>query len=125
MWCRASVYSVAVASALAAGPAWADPQQIAWPTFFRAAPSHDGQALQELDRGETVDVLDCKDGQCRVQYGRVIGYVDRATLGRPNTPPAALMPPDIAGPQPTADRSCVRAKEAGYRGGITYSYCNR
>ncbi len=102
----------------------ATPQQIAWPTFFRAAPSHAGKELQELDRGETVDVLDCNGDQCRVQYGRIIGYVDRAMLAPPNTPPVALMPPHTDGPRPPAARSCVSAKEAGYRGGLTYNYCN-
>ena len=118
---RGSIISAGIA--LGAGSAAARPMQVAWPTFFRAAPSHAGQELQELDRGETVDVLDCSGDQCRVQYGRFIGYVDRAMLAPPNTPPAALMPPNLPGPKPTASRSCVSAKEAGYGGGLTYTYC--
>ena len=121
-WTRAC--GMMAALAVAAGPAMATPQQIAWPTFFRAAPSHDGNELQELDRGETVDVLDCNGDQCRVQLGSVIGYVDRAMLAPPNTPPAALMPPNVAGPQPAAAKSCVAAKEAGYGSGLTYNYCS-
>ena len=124
MWHRAGLCIFTAASVLAAVPAFATPEQIAWPTFFRAAPSHDGDELQELDRGETVDVLDCNGDQCRVQYGRVIGYVDKAMLAPPNTPPTALMPPNVAGPQPTTDKSCVAAKEAGYGAGLTYNYCH-
>jgi hypothetical protein len=124
MWHRPCVYFLAVASALVAVPAMATPQQIAWPTFFRAAPSHDGDELQELDRGETVDVLDCNGDQCRVQYGRVIGYVDKAMLGPPNSPPAALMPPNVAKPQPDTTKSCVAANEAGYGAGLTYNFCH-
>jgi hypothetical protein len=124
MWYRAWVCSVAAVFALVAVPAMATPQQIAWPTFFRAAPSHDGDELQELDRGETVDVLDCNADQCRVQYGRVIGYVDKAMLAPPNTPPAALMPANVAGPRPDAPKSCVAAKEAGFGSGLTYDYCH-
>ena len=120
----AKLCTFAAACAVAAPPAFATPQQIAWPTFFRAAPSHDGDELQELDRGETVDVQDCNADQCRVLYGGVAGYVDRAMLAPPNTPPPMLMPPGVAPPQPATATSCIAAKQAGYHGGLTYDYCH-
>ena len=110
---------------LAAGPCGATPQQIAWPTFFRAAPSHDATELQELDRGAVVDVLSCDGDACQVRLGRAIGYVDRAMLGPPNTPPVALMPSAAKGPAPDAPQTCVASREAGYERGLNYTYCQR
>ena len=117
--------AVIAAATLVSGPCLATPQQIAWPTFFRAAPTHDGAELQELDRGTVVDVLNCDGDQCQVQYGRVVGYVDRAMLGPPNTPPASLMPPNTPGAAPDANPSCVDSRRAGYEGGMEYTYCQR
>ena len=114
-----------VAMTLQTGACLAAPQQLAWPTFFRAAPSHDGLELQELDRGTTVDVLGCQGGQCQVRYGGVVGYVDQAMLGPPNMLPAGLMPAGVPAAAPNPAPSCVQARQAGYESGLTYDFCQR
>ena len=77
------------AMVLPAASAQAAGGQVAWPTFFRTGPSRHTPVVAEMSRGTVVDVRSCDDRWCLVQYGRAVGYVERAALDTNAFPPLA------------------------------------
>ncbi len=116
-WTRAR-YAVAILTLTAwQSPALAWIGKVSWPTFYRAGPGRNYTVLDELDRGETLEVLSCKDGWCQVQKGRSVGYTEQEWI----LPPSA-MPKK---PSPPGSDSCVQSRVtgSGYKGGLDYQFC--
>lgn len=111
---------IQVAAFLLAG-AWAVPAAAATcfvqgPSFFRTGPGTRFVVLQELSRGTMVDVQSCAEQWCRVQLGRVTGYVSQVNLGQ-------QAPPSQFPAQPADAAGCFDARRAGHGEGEVFRYC--
>ena len=103
---------IAVAT-LWSAPAVAWTGTVDWPTFYRAGPDKGYTVLQEMQRGQTVEVLSCQGDWCRVQNGRSIGYIKQAALASPPAP----------SPSPVRSSDCFDSRSAGYEKGEVFRYC--
>ena len=101
------------------GPAQAWTGEVSSPTFYRAGPGRNYTVLDELDRGETLNVISCNNGWCQVQNGRSTGYAEQKSLVQPSAMPQK---PATPGPQ-----GCVesRVTGSGYHKGLYYQFCPR
>ena len=111
-----AVGAVVLASAWAA-PAWAWDGKIDTPTFYRAGPGRNYVVLDEMDRGQSVDVIGCTGDWCQVVFEQTTGWVEKAAVVVPGDIPAQ---PPVPGPQ-----GCVesRVTGSGYTGGLMYRFC--
>ena len=102
---------------LVCSPTLAWTGDVSWPTFYRAGPGWNYTVLDELDRGQTLEVLACRDGWCLVQNGHSVGYVQQEWILRPSAMPEKPQTPGPAG--------CVQSivTGSGYRGGLAYKFC--
>ena len=71
---------LAVVMALGSGPAWAWPATVDWPTYYRSGPDKQYGVLDELQRGQTFEVLSCDGDWCRVRGSGSEGYIERGAL---------------------------------------------
>ena len=92
-----------IALVLATGPAWAWPGTVDWPTYYRTGPSKQYGVLDELQRGQTFDVLSCEGDWCRVRGAGSEGYIERGAL-------ADGAPPALAG----KPGDCIDVRLAGH-----------
>lgn len=118
-WVQAGRAVIALTLAPCFNPAQAWTGKVSWPTFFRAGPGRDYTVLDELDRGDTLQVLSCKDAWCQVQKGHSIGYTEQEWILRPSEMPTK---PSVPGPD-----GCVQSivTGSGYNGGLGYRFCPR
>ena len=118
-WVRAGQAVIVLTSAACCSPALAWTGKVSWPTFFRAGPGRDCTVLDELDRGETLQVLSCKDGWCQVQKGRSQGYIEQEWILQPSEMPTK--------PLISESKGCVQSivTGSGYKGGLAYQFCPR
>lgn len=99
-------------------PALAWTAEVGWPTFYRDGPDRRYTVLDELDRGEKVDVVSCDDTWCKVISKQKTGYVEKANLYAPEAVPNK---PAV---QPASD-ACFEAQQSGYDKGETWRYCRK
>ena len=85
---RSWIAALGLAALVPSASAQAAAGRVDWPTFFRVGPSRHYLVVDELFRGTILDVKSCTDQWCQVQYGRVIGYVERAALNVDPFPPS-------------------------------------
>ncbi len=116
---------IALAASLAllvgglARSAFAEPGQITWTTYLRAGPGLQYAVIDEIESRTTLDVQECRDGWCRVEYGRAFGYVmagvitTQASAAPASTPPAAASIP------------CFQTQQSGYGIGDATQFCVR
>ncbi len=99
---------------LAWSPARAWTGSVSWPTFYYEGPSLQYNVIDELQRGQRLDVLACNDSWCRVALEEKVGYVDRD----------AIQPVGQAAPLPQAIPDlCFDARTFGYAKGEVWRYC--
>lgn len=103
--------------AVRCSPALAWTGEVSWPTFYRAGPGLNYTVLDELDRGDSLEVLACKDGWCLVRNGHSIGYAQREWIVQPSSMPEK--------PRALGLKGCVQSTVtgSGYRGGLVYRFC--
>ena len=89
--------------------------RVDWPTFFRLGPSQHDRVVAEVLRGTVVDVKSCDTQWCLVQYGRALGYVERATLNTNDFPPSAG----------SSSAACFDSVRSGYGKGQDLRFCPR
>ncbi len=95
-------------------PVRAAETQAVWSTFLRSGPGPDFAVIDEVEHGQPVIVLGCRDKWCAVQYGRAAGYVDANAL------PGGGLPWPAEGAPTTA---CFAAGQQGYRGLEPTRFC--
>ena len=113
-----AVVALGVSLSTWSSPALAWTTEIGWPTFCRDGPGRRYTVVDELDRGEKVDVVSCDDIWCKVVSKHKTGYVEKVNLYAPGailTKPAA---------QPTRD-GCFEAQQSGYDKGENWRYCQK
>ncbi len=116
---RAASWVCGLAAVLAwSGPALAWTGEVSWPTFFRSGPDRRYVVLDEMERGQTVEVVSCDGDWCRVIAGKSLGYVEKSALIVPSAAPRK------PGEQ-TADPACFDSNQAGYKKGENFRYCPR
>ena len=71
---------LAIAAAYAPERARATPMQVFWTTFLRNYPNENAMVIDEVAHDRIVEVLDCNDAWCRIEYGRAIGYIESGAL---------------------------------------------
>ena len=100
-------------------PARARPAQTTWTTYLRAGPGLQYAAIDEIDSQTTVDVQECRDGWCRVEFGRAFGYIDAGVVQDEASHAAKS-----AAPAP-APIPCFQARQSGYGVGDELRFCGR
>jgi hypothetical protein len=100
-----------------AGPGIAEaaPQQLAWSTFMRAGPGDQYAAIDEIEHSASVDVVGCAGGWCRIQDGRVVGYIDQDAL--------TLAPPPAGSAPPAAAPDCFVTGQVSYLRAAPTRFC--
>src|SRR5579875_167024 len=66
--------------ALAAGPAHAWTGTVTWPSFLYQGPATRYAVLDELTRGQRVEVQSCGDAWCRITLNGAAGYLDKTAI---------------------------------------------
>ena len=87
--------------------------QIGFTTLLREGPGSEYRVIDEALTDQSVAVLGCAGGWCRISYASADGYVAEHTLtGIPKTP------------YPPAPETCFVNRMAGYHGGPDMRFCN-
>ena len=100
---------------LGAAPAWAWPATVQWPTYYRSGPDKQYGVLDELQRGQTFEVLSCDGDWCRVRGSSSVGYIERGALAEASRPLAVDKPGD-----------CIDVRLAGHTvKGQPFRFCEQ
>ena len=80
--------SVIVVMAVWSGHAMAWTGTVIWPDYYRAGPGNQYGVLDEVERGQTFDVLSCDGDWCKVRDSSSVGYLERGVIAAlPTQPP--------------------------------------
>lgn len=111
------IAAAALVFAAVGGGAQAAPTALPWSTYLRTGPSDHAPIVDEINKGEIVDVGPCRDRWCAVLggSGQGVGYIDQDALTLPQVPPATAK---VGGPE-----GCFWAGEASWRALSPTRFC--
>ncbi len=105
--------SVFVVMAFWSGHALAWTGTVAWPDYYRAGPGNQYGVLDEVQRGQTFEVLSCDGDWCKVRDSSSVGYLERGVLA-------------AQAPAPTKTGECFTSRSDGEPGEpSTFLYCQQ
>lgn len=91
-------------------------RSVVWPTYLRTGPGRHFAVMQELGRGDPVELRSCAKTWCEVRVGRVFGFVENVNLGAESPPARYVAPrPDAPG--------CFDSLRAGTSHPERFRYC--